>query len=84
LERAIRLFREGGYQQALSAFEEASRQIDPVAPYDTTDLRYNIARCYQELGQGPKALELMETIGDAAYQTVVDERIGELEVATRR
>jgi len=26
----------------------------------------------------------METIGDAAYQTVVDERIGELEVATRR
>jgi tetratricopeptide (TPR) repeat protein len=84
LERGIRLFREGSYRQALSAFQDASKNIDSVAPYDETDLRYNVARCYEALGQRPKALELMETVGDAAYQSVVDERIGELEVATRR
>ena len=84
LEQGIRLFREGSYQDALSKFEQASQEIDPVAPYDETDLRYNIARCYQELGQGPRALQIMETVGDAAYQDLVDERIDELAVATRR
>jgi len=84
LEQGIRLFREGNYQDALSMFEQASLEIDPVAPYDETDLRYNIARCYQELGQGPRGLQIMETVGDAAYQDLVDERIEELAVATRR
>ncbi len=84
LEQGIRLFREGSYQGARSMFEQASQEIDPVAPYDETDLRYNIARCYQELGQGPRALQIMETVGDAAYQDLVDERIDELAVATRR
>jgi thioredoxin-like negative regulator of GroEL len=84
LEQGIRLFREGSYQEARSKFEQASQEIDPVAPYDETDLRYNIARCYQELGQGPRALQIMETVGDAAYQDLVDERIDELAVATRR
>ncbi len=84
LERGKRLFEEGSYRQALSAFQEASKRIDPVAPYDEIDLRYNIARCYEALGQRPRALEIMESIGDAVYQSVVDEKIGELEVATRR
>ena len=84
LERGKRLFEEGSYRQALSAFQEASKRIDPVAPYDEVDLRYNIARCYEALGQRPRALEIMESIGDAVYQSVVDEKIGELEVATRR
>ncbi len=84
LERGKRLFEEGSYRQALSAFQEASKRIDPVAPYDEIDIRYNIARCYEGLGQRPRALEIMESIGDAVYQSVVDEKIGELEVATRR
>ena len=84
LERGKRLFEEGSYRQALSAFQEASKRIDPVAPYDEIDLRYNIARCYEALGQRPRALEIMESIGDAVYQSVVEEKIGELEVATRR
>ncbi len=84
LERGKRLFEEGSYRQALSAFQLASKNIDPIAPYDEVDLRYNIARCYEALGQRPRALELMESIGDAAYESLVDEKIGELEVATRR
>ena len=84
LERGKRLFEEGSYSKALSAFQEAAKKIDPVAPYDRIDLRFNIARCYEALGQRPRALELMETIGDAAYQSAVDDKIGELEVATRR
>jgi len=84
LEQGIRFFREGRYRDALSMFEQAMREIDPVAPYDETDVRYNIARCHQELGEGPRALQVMETIGDAAYQDLVEERIDELAVATRR
>ena len=84
LEQGIRLFRDGSYRDAISMFEQAMREIDPVAPYDETDVRYNIARCHQELGEGPRALQIMETIGDAAYQDLVEERIEELAVATRR
>ncbi len=84
LERGKRLFEDGSYRQALSSFQEASKKIDPFAPYDEVDLRYNIARCYEALGQRPRALEVMETIGDADYQSLIDEKIGELEVATRR
>jgi tetratricopeptide (TPR) repeat protein len=84
LEQGIRLFRDGSYRDAIPMFEQAMREIDPVAPYDETDVRYNIARCYQELGEGPRALQVMETIGDAAYQDLVEKRIHELAVATRR
>jgi hypothetical protein len=84
LEQGIRLFHEGSYRDAIPKFEQAMREIDPVAPYDETDVRYNIARCYQELGETPRALQIMETIGDAAYQDLVEKRIDELAVATRR
>jgi len=84
LEQGLRQFRDGNYRDAISRFEQASEEIDPVAPYDETDLRYNIARCYQELGQGPRGLQIMESIGDAAYQDLVEEKIDELAVATRR
>jgi tetratricopeptide (TPR) repeat protein len=84
LERGLRLFRDGSYPEARSAFQSASDEIDPVAPYDAIDLRYNVARCYEAQGQLRKALELLRSIGDASYQTVVDERAAELEVASRR
>jgi tetratricopeptide (TPR) repeat protein len=75
LERALRLFEEGQYEAAAKAFEEATREIDPVAPYDEVDIRYNQARCLEAQGKIREALILFESIGDVAYQALVDERI---------
>jgi tetratricopeptide (TPR) repeat protein len=75
LERGLRLFEQGEYEAASEAFDEAAREIDPVAPYDEVDLRYNQARCLEARGKVREALALFETIGDVTYQDVVDERI---------
>jgi tetratricopeptide (TPR) repeat protein len=83
LERGLRLFREGQYREAASAFEEASKQVDPLAPYDETDLRFNLVRCLEEQGKIREALALADTIGDVAYQHAVDERIKILESGGR-
>lgn len=75
LDRGLRSFRQAEYAAALSAFEEAAKQVDPLAPYDEVDLRYNRARCLEAQGKIREALALFETIGDVAYQDLVDERI---------
>jgi tetratricopeptide (TPR) repeat protein len=75
LEQGLHLFERGQYREAAAAFEEASREIDPLAPYDDVDIRYNQARCLEAQGKTREALALFETIGDVAYQEWVDERI---------
>ncbi len=84
LEKGLRLFERGQYRAAASAFEEAANEVDPFSPYDEVDLRYNQARCLQEMGKVPEALALFETVGDVAYQSLVDEQIGILESGGRR
>jgi tetratricopeptide (TPR) repeat protein len=84
LEQGLRLFEQGQYAGAAKAFEEATREIDPVAPYDEVDLRYNRARCLEAQGEIREALILLETIGDVAYQNLVDERIRILSSGGRR
>jgi tetratricopeptide (TPR) repeat protein len=83
LERGLRLFEQGEYAAAAKAFEEAAEAIDPVAPYDEVDLRYNRARCLEAQGKVREALLLFETIGDVAYQESVDERIRTLSAGGR-
>ncbi len=84
LERGLRMFQEGEYEAAASAFETAVEEIDPHAPYDETDLRFNRARCLEALGNLPEALALFRSIGDAVYQPLVNQRIQVLAQALRR
>ena len=84
LERGLRSFEQGQYSAASKAFEEAVQEIDPVAPYDEVDLRYNQARCLEAQGKVREALLLFETIGDVVYQEIVDERIRVLSAGGRR
>jgi tetratricopeptide (TPR) repeat protein len=84
LERGLRLFEQGQYADAAKAFEEAAQEIDPVAPYDEGDLRYNQARCLGAQGKVLEALALFETIGDVAYQELVDEQISILSAGGRQ
>ncbi|MFQ5789256.1 MAG: tetratricopeptide repeat protein, partial [Acidobacteriota bacterium] len=84
LESGLRLFKEGRYAEAAFAFEKAAEAIDPVAPYDEVDLRYNRARCLEEQGKVREALALFRSIGDATYQPLVEERLGIVEGAARR
>jgi tetratricopeptide (TPR) repeat protein len=84
LERGLQLFRGGRYREAASAFEEASKEVDPLAPYDEADLRFNLVRCLEEQGKIREALTLADTIGDVAYQDAIDARIKILEAGGRR
>ena len=74
LERGLRLFGEKDFTQALLAFTEAEKEIDPVAPYDASDLTYNRARALQEQGNRREALALFRSLGDVSYQSLVDEQ----------
>lgn len=75
LERGRDLFERGQYAAAASAFKEAADEIDPLAPYEEIDLRYNRARCLEAEGKLREALALFESIGDVTYQDLVDEKI---------
>jgi tetratricopeptide (TPR) repeat protein len=75
LGRGRELFEKGEYAAAASAFKEAANEVDPFAPYEETDIRYNRARCLEAQGKLREALALFESIGDVAYQDVVDEKI---------
>lgn len=75
LERGRDSFDRGQYAAAASAFKEAAAEIDPLAPYEETDLRYNRARCLEAEGKLREALALFESIGDVTYQDLVDEKI---------
>ncbi len=74
LERGIRLFEEKDFAKALLAFTEAEKEIDPVAPYDLSDLAYNRARALQEQGKRREALAIFRSLGDVSYQSLVDEK----------
>ncbi len=74
LERGIRLFGEKDFAGALLAFAEAEKEIDPVAPYDASDLAYNRARALQEQGKRSEALAIFRSLGDVSYQSLVDDQ----------
>jgi tetratricopeptide (TPR) repeat protein len=74
LERGLRLFGEKDFAGALLAFTEAEKEIDPVAPYDASDLAYNRARALQEQGKRSEALAIFRSLGDVSYQSRVDEQ----------
>ncbi len=74
LERGLRLFGEKDFTGALLAFQEAEKEIDPVAPYDASDLAYNRARALQEQGKRREALAHFRILGDVSYQSLVDEK----------
>jgi tetratricopeptide (TPR) repeat protein len=78
LDRGRQLFEQGDYGGAARAFKEAAAGVDPLAPYEETDIRYNQARCLEAQGKLREALALFESIGDVAYQDLVDEKIREL------
>jgi len=84
LDQGLAAFRQGKYKEALAAFEAAAKAIDPEAPYDEIDVRYNVARVHQELGDRKKAMDLLRSIGDAPYQALVDEKLRALETGAVR
>lgn len=79
LERGLSLFASGDYAGAAAAFEEASKSIDPLAPYDATDLLYDRGRALEELGKRREALEIYRSLGDVPYQETVDARAAAIE-----
>ncbi|HLE68613.1 MAG TPA: hypothetical protein VJH87_02935, partial [Vicinamibacteria bacterium] len=79
LERGLRLFGEKDFAKALLAFTEAEKEIDPVAPYDASDLAYNRARALQEQGKRREALALFRSLGDVSYQSLVDQKARAIE-----
>ena len=79
----MRITRHTELEVYKKAFEAAMSTIDPDAPYDATDLVYNRARALEEIGQRQEALALYRSIGDAAYQPLVDEGAGRIEGAPR-
>jgi hypothetical protein len=79
LEEGLRLFEEGNFGGALLAFERAEKEIDPVAPYDRSDIAYNRARALQEQGKRAEALALFRSLGDVSYQSLVDEKARAIE-----
>jgi tetratricopeptide (TPR) repeat protein len=74
LERGLRLFEEKDFSSALLAFEQAEKEIDPAAPYDSSDLAYDRARALQEQGKRREALAIFRSLGDVTYQSLVDEK----------
>ncbi|MGH9334886.1 MAG: hypothetical protein ACRD21_14195, partial [Vicinamibacteria bacterium] len=74
LQRGLRLFGAGDYAGAGTAFAQAEKEIDPVAPYDASDLAYNRARAMEGEGKRGEALALFRSLGDVSYQSLVDER----------
>ncbi len=79
LEKGLRLFKDGDFAGALLAFEKAGKEIDPVAPYDQSDLTYNRARVLQEQGKRGEALALFRSLGDVSYQSLADEKARAIE-----
>ena len=83
LEKGLRLFERGDLAGAAAAFEAAMDSIDPEAPYDASDLVYNRARALEAMGQRQEALALYRSLGDVAYQDLVDDGAGRIEGAPR-
>lgn len=54
---AVRAFRQADYQTALEALQKAEPIAVSVDAPELASIRFNIARCYEELGRLPEALE---------------------------
>jgi tetratricopeptide (TPR) repeat protein len=83
LEKGLGLFERGDLSGAAAAFKAAMDAIDPEAPYDASDLVYNRARALEAMGQRQEALALYRSLGDVAYQGLVDDGAGRIEGAPR-
>ena len=83
LEKGLLLFERGDLAGAAAAFETAKDSIDPEAPYDASDLVYNRARALEAMGRRQEALALYRSLGDVAYQDLVDDGAGRIEGAPR-
>ena len=83
LEKGLRLFERGDLAGAAAAFATAMASIDPEAPYDASDLVYNRARALEAMGRRQEALALYRSLGDVAYQDLVDDGAGRIEGAPR-
>jgi hypothetical protein len=68
-EEGVRLFQEGRYREAVSAFEHAER----LAPNPLN--QYNQARCYQELGEHATALSSIDQYL-ATPELTAEDRVG--------
>jgi tetratricopeptide (TPR) repeat protein len=79
LELGLRHFNEGQFGEAASDFERARSEVDSVAPYDESDVVYNLARSLEEQGKRQEALSLYRGLGDLPYQETVDERASLIE-----
>jgi len=83
LEKGLIAFESGDFAGALAAFQAARSSIDPKAPYDASDLVYNRARSLEAMGRRQEALALYRSLGDVAYQELVDDGAGRIEGAPR-
>ena len=83
IEQAMARYASGDYRGAVELFERALADVDPLAPYDASDLVYNRARALELGGERQRALELYRSLGDVSYQHLVDEGAGRIEGAPR-
>jgi tetratricopeptide (TPR) repeat protein len=79
LEKGLALFAASDFEGALTAFEEAAKEIDPRSPYDESDLAYDRARALEAMGKRREALALFRSLADVSYQSLVDERARNIE-----
>ena len=79
LELGLRQFAEGRFNEASSTFEKAFSEVDPVAPYDASDVLYNLARTLEGQGKRQDALAAYRSLGDVHYQKTVDEQTSRIE-----
>ena len=79
LELGLRQFAEGQFKKASAAFEKALSEVDPVAPYDASDVLYNLARTLEKQGKRQDALAAYRSLGDVRYQETVDEQASRIE-----
>ena len=79
LDLGLRQFAEGQFKKASAAFEKALSEVDPVAPYDASDVLYNLARTLEKQGKRQDALAAYRSLGDVRYQETVDEQASRIE-----
>lgn len=60
VDRAAKRYVAGNYAAALADLQNAERLADKAQDPSLASIRFNIARCYEQLGQPEKALEAYE------------------------
>ena len=76
-QRGTKLYNEGKFEEALAAFQEAATR------YASPDFQFNIAKCYERLGDHEEAIRHYEiylrTAEDPPDRAVVENSIADLE-----